>query len=107
MLLFCTLPSNVLDPMVELIAWRECAKHACWRSACPREYSPQAVASGNQNLIVEGGNVSRDPVYLSLVKRPIGRLFFSLLKKWGTRNRDGYIDVRTRLIRRTWSEGLN
>jgi hypothetical protein len=29
-----------------------------------------------KTLFVEDGNVSGDSVYLSLVKRPIGRLFF-------------------------------
>jgi hypothetical protein len=32
-----------------------------------------------KTLFVDGGNVSRDLVYLSLVKRPIGRLFSSCL----------------------------
>jgi hypothetical protein len=34
-----------------------------------------------KTLFVDGGNVSRDLVYLSLVKRPIGRLFSSIILK--------------------------
>jgi hypothetical protein len=72
MLLFCTLSGNVLDPMVSLLVQ---STHA---GAAPVHGNShhKRLQVETKTLFVEGGNVSGDLVYLFLVKRPIGRLFF-------------------------------